>query len=544
MKYSFTVVLLMALSVLGLAQSNTNGYPLGKQTRMRHSHDLHTAMGRIHLAMQASSRTGARMTQEGTSSPDWAFSLGTTAGMGDDQFPAMFVKTLGTPSCANDYVAFPISVVPGVGSQANLVAFYNVYSGTASSYCPNSVNQTPPTTNQTGPSVLFAYAVGTTKIATSPTLSLDGKKIAVIETGSPAVLHIITWAKQVGNPTNVTTSAIAPPSEVTLNVGAGGHGCSNANSAVTRSILYVDYDHDIGYMGDNQGRITRINNVFLGTPTIAYCTLISSAHSLGTPVWDSDTSSVVVEDGGTLYKLHAGVSSFTVDASLVLGTAGSIRESTYEDGWGFIYIWTNNDGAATPSNGMYQIKNDLTSSVEVKLGNTQSNPIWVGDFNGVYQSTGPTAAGARGFTWGYNVATAGVPTLNVVQFNGTTGVMNTTLLVSGDTKVNTTATTTGTVNNMLAWFDSHTSADTLYTSVSGGGRVSEWTLPITNNTAAPTTTVTGYTGGTSGVVSDGDTGTVVHQGSIYFGLASLSTKCNIGAVQQFCAVALTEPNLQ
>jgi hypothetical protein len=86
------------------------------------------------------------------------------------------------------------------GGQANLVAFNNLYSGTGGK-CGNG-----------NPTVLFSYDITTAtggKIITAPVLSLDGKKIAFVESaGAVSIFHVLTWASGAGNGTSATTSAV------------------------------------------------------------------------------------------------------------------------------------------------------------------------------------------------------------------------------------------------------------------------------------------------------------------------------------------------
>ena len=61
---------------------------------------------------------------------DWSINLG-TAGTPLNMYPAKFsFDVTVAPSCANDFVVFPIAA-NGSATQPNLVAFNNLYSGTA-----------------------------------------------------------------------------------------------------------------------------------------------------------------------------------------------------------------------------------------------------------------------------------------------------------------------------------------------------------------------------------------------------------------------------
>ena len=79
---------------------------------------------------------------------DWAVSTGCTAGgyiyFSDARAKYNF-NVNGTYSCANDFLVYAIAVTPS-STVANIVASNNLYTGTASSSCPNAP-QTPPSTN-------------------------------------------------------------------------------------------------------------------------------------------------------------------------------------------------------------------------------------------------------------------------------------------------------------------------------------------------------------------------------------------------------------
>jgi hypothetical protein len=87
------------------------------------------------------------------------------------------------PSC-NDWVVFPTST-KGTNTQFNLIAFKNLYGGGSSPLCTSV------------PTVKFAYDVATNNgvgnpFLGSPTVSLDGTKIAVLEDGgTQGQFHVI-----------------------------------------------------------------------------------------------------------------------------------------------------------------------------------------------------------------------------------------------------------------------------------------------------------------------------------------------------------------
>src|SRR5258708_5364132 len=103
---------------------------------------------------------------------DWSVPLG-TGHVAAHQFPAKYGFNLNNPpDCVNDYVVFPLNVGGVTNGQANIIGINNLYSGPSGS---------PPC--GAAPNVNWAYNGSTSggKVLTSPGLSLDGTKIACIE---------------------------------------------------------------------------------------------------------------------------------------------------------------------------------------------------------------------------------------------------------------------------------------------------------------------------------------------------------------------------
>ena len=121
---------------------------------------------------------------------DWAINLG-AAGTAAAMYPAKFgFDVTAAPSCANDYVVFPINAPGGTG-QPNIVAFNYLYSGTAGA--TGICNRTA-SGSDTGVAaeVLWSYNVqgitGGGAVTTSPAISFDpltpsasGTKVAFVE---------------------------------------------------------------------------------------------------------------------------------------------------------------------------------------------------------------------------------------------------------------------------------------------------------------------------------------------------------------------------
>ena len=191
-----------------------------------------------------------------------------------DSYPSKFsFDPGGTPDCTNDYVVFALNIA-GTTSQANLIGFNNLYSGTL----PDGLCGTG------GPTVMFAYNVSTAsgKIVLSPVISEDGTKIAFVEStagsGPNAVFHVLTWTAGQG-----TIGAPADP-------GSAMTSLSLAPRDSTTSAPWVDYASDTAFLGVDSGDMYSISPVFKGgTPAIVpgWPITVSSGQRLSPPVLDN-----------------------------------------------------------------------------------------------------------------------------------------------------------------------------------------------------------------------------------------------------------------
>jgi hypothetical protein len=164
-------------------------------------------------------------------------------------------------------------------SQANIVAFNELYAGTGGK-CGAQ------------PAFIFSYASGVGPIATSPTLSLDGTKIAYVENDPNigAILHVLTYATgsteygvcNTGNggasPPDCATNPVIPGSTpgstatdfmlplglLTVNAATGAPGATD-----TFSSPYIHYGFDTLYVGDDNGYLYSIYPTFTAAPAHA-----------------------------------------------------------------------------------------------------------------------------------------------------------------------------------------------------------------------------------------------------------------------------------
>ncbi|HYU45051.1 MAG TPA: hypothetical protein VEK84_02605, partial [Terriglobales bacterium] len=230
-----------------------------------------------------------------------------------NMFPSKFSFDLGAPpSCLNDYVVFGTTAIGQPTVHSNLVAFHNLYAGTGG-LCGSA------------PTVLFSYDTTTTPgghIVTSTVLSLDGKKIAFLESAASgpgqtatAIFHVLTWTAGQG-----TIATPAVPTAMTSTTLSTSPPLTQANS--TTSSPWVDYRADVAYMGTDDGRIWKITGVFRGTPTLAGAPwpvqLAGGVKLLTPPVLDSTRGLLMVggHDSGILYQINTSTGAVTATLSI------------------------------------------------------------------------------------------------------------------------------------------------------------------------------------------------------------------------------------
>ena len=342
-----------------------------------------------------------------------------------NMFPAKYSFDINaTASCANDYVVFGLNVAGATPGQANLVGVTNLYSGSTPRLCGAA------------PTVNWAYNGSTAggAVLTSPVISLDGKKIAYVESaGAATVFHVLTWKAGQGT---AATTAVTP----TLN------GACNATSSCLKSVTlsltasdtlsspWIDYQTDKAFVGTNDGKIYRISCVFNcalnSNPAVDWTYALPVAGTGGAaaqpngPVYDYPSGRLFVGDQlGELWAINASGGSPTLNAGPVMiggggctttnppgrtgtpapctasGASYGITDSVIMDSSGAsqrIYAFSGNDGTAGASAVVAQIKMDFTGLVRTHIGlgsvgNTTTNVnIHNGAFDNNYFGATPS----------------------------------------------------------------------------------------------------------------------------------------------------------
>jgi hypothetical protein len=353
---------------------------------------------------------------------DWSIPLGNGI-VAPNMFPAKYNFDINAaPNCANDYVVFGLNVAGATPGQANVVGVKNLYSGTGGLCGAN-------------PTVSFAYNGSTAggSVLTSPAVSLDGKRIAYVEsTAGTAIFHVLTWKAAEGT----SATAAATP---TLNGVCTGTVLAPTSSCLksvtfsttatdTLSSPWVDYQTDKAFIGGDDGKIYRISCVFncaINTnPSVDWIFTLPVAGTGGAaakpngPVYDFPSGRLFVGDQlGELWVINAGGAAPSLKAAPVMiggggctttnppgrtgtpapctasGGSFGIPDSVIMDSSGVsqrIFAFSGNDGTAGASAVVAQLTMDFTGLVRTHIGlgsvgNTTTNvDIHTGAFDNNY----------------------------------------------------------------------------------------------------------------------------------------------------------------
>jgi hypothetical protein len=481
---------------------------------------------------------------------DWSFSLGPNGGMAPGESPAVYTANYSSPSCTNDFAVYTINAAPTVNGQANLIGLDNLYTdGANAGFCAG-----------TGPTILFAYAIGSGGSPLSPVLSLDGTRIAWIEnrTATDAYLHVTVWVANQGSSSQgaavvsgtFSNGACTPAGsscDFALEYTNGTYpGCSTAYVAGNgHSDLYVDFTNNVGYISADNGLLYHIANIFSTTasPSVDFCIPVNTAFetapqsAMSGPVYDRLTNQVYITDSEKVYGYTVNASSFTASTpnpSYAYGNAGS--NYNYQTGPGplldvlngYLYIFSTYDAAGNTS--VTQVPVNLTSGVAVNLGpkNTNTTPmLFYGAFDNNYFNFGPKNAASTLYSCGTDSTTKTAQDLFSISFNASTGIVNTTPPMSYNKNVNPGA-TNGLCSPITEFYDG--TNDRIFVGMgqpganSGSNVVTMWNVntQLTNTSGSggtmPTWTAeaTTYPGGASGISADNNDSGISEAESIYF----------------------------
>jgi hypothetical protein len=217
---------------------------------------------------------------------DWSISLG-TGSIAPAMYPAKYTFDItALPSCANDFVVFPINVA-GSSTQPNIVAFNNLYSGSTptSGICSSRTVSGGITDDVNSATVMWSYLINPDLANTTPTpgqnftysspaLSLDGKKVAFVvsdpNVGS-TLGYFVVLAPRTGDGVGTDLQTVTSP--VVITSFTPNAPVANSGTAAELDLFnfdsgsspFIDYLNDVAYVGDSQGVLYRILNVFCTT---------------------------------------------------------------------------------------------------------------------------------------------------------------------------------------------------------------------------------------------------------------------------------------
>ena len=254
---------------------------------------------------------------------DWAVSL-ENGHVPANQFPAKYQFGIGTENCNSDYVLFGLTV--SAGTQANLVGINNLYTEAA------------PKCNSGSPWVAFAYNTVTQtggQIRTSPALSVDGTKVAFVEsTAAGSYFHVLVLPSPIPIPPAQSGTVLSPqtPTSCAKPIMPGCMTTLTIETAATNSNSspWVDYGSDTVYVGADNGLVYKITPVFGGgAPALVSnadwpVTVSTQSNSVLTaPVVDVKSSRFFLGDGqGYLYAVNLNSPAHAAAAQQTIGWAG------------------------------------------------------------------------------------------------------------------------------------------------------------------------------------------------------------------------------
>ena len=495
------------------------------------------------------SDVGRRITGSGIPAND------TIATVTGNPATSVTLVTAATATLAADALLLP--------GQPNIVAFNNLYSG-GTSGAPTGLCGSRTVVSgddRSSATALWSYDINAAGglVATSPALSIDGTKIAFVETvaATSSHFHVLAWHS--GDGLDITASNaqnVLDPATISSFTGlvapAAGSGTASdlvlGSTSDTLSSPFVDYNKDVAYVGNDAGVLFRIKDVFC--PTVP---LIDASCAGGSPpapsldiTWNL-TGSVTI--GGTctgvLGKLTGAVVDFSTgnvfvgcangnlygftssgapltpafvavgDTSATVG-GGIVDPPLIDVVNGFAYAVSGSSGGASV---LVQAKTDFSSNRSATLGNGAQHPLHAPSFNDAYFSSG-TIANWLIYDWAVNGA--GNITLYGVSFAAghvmTTGPAANSFTVGGSSSVELSPTT-----------EFMNGTDQLFVS----GRINVSPNFIEENINAfpgSITTSTAEGTGTSGMVVDNSNGGA-QASSIYFGVLGAAAPNGNSAVK-------------
>jgi len=461
----------------------------------------------------------------------------------------------------------------GIDATGSIIAFNQLYS---------THDRVGGLCNQNGPSIMWFYntnpagdITGTT--LTSPVLSMDGSKVAYVESRTNAnggsILHILKWKSGQGS----AAGAVAPDQIV-----ASWGSCTAGNSCIvnltfngaqpdTNSSPFYDYTHDVLYVGDDNGRLHKFTPIFSGTPAeviTGWPITVNAGAILTGPVFDQTSGNIFVGDstgrGSYIREVGSSVGTCGAGSPPCLGGTnlspggGMVDAPTVDPTTGRV-LWFNGftDGTATSTTTGQLIQTTTALGGKVAISFTGTGPVVYhmhsGAFDDTYVNSSPGSIAGFFYLCAREPGHIDRQALYRVGFNSA-GVMNGSTN-AGPLELMTTTSSAGACSPITEIKNGAT--DRIFLSVGGSGARTGcataciYSFDITS--AFPADAAAAFTlpapaaqntGATSGFVVDNVSGSS-QASNIYFtniANSAAATACN-GASGVGCGVKLTQSGL-
>ena len=410
-------------------------------------------------------------------------------------------------------------------------------------------------------SVMAAYNITTQaggRILTSPSLSLDGTKVAFVEsTATASIFHVLTLDPCTYSSAGCTTNGTSATSSAVPGSGnsASMVSITYSNSSNTRSSPWIDYTGTgTAYVGDDNGNLYRIVNVFIGTPAVDATfggsgKLVVNAGTILTGPVLAQGWLLVGDSNGLLWAMQAS-SPYTVLGSLQVGggVSGAFTYGIYDPPVvdastsgilsAFVTSGQSTGGNFTMAQATLNISTQsfaIARAVNTGsgAGNTHTN-AHAPAFDNNYYNGNITATAGFIYACGMQAAsthpkmyrfgfTAGSPPIMAATASGTVALNNSSVECSPMTEF---ANSNITVKDLLFVGDS-------------SGEVQSFN--ITGAMPGSPTATAAESGGTSGIIVDSTQLPNQQGSSIYF-----TTQSNVGGncgANNYCAIKLTQAGL-
>jgi hypothetical protein len=381
-------------------------------------------------------------------------------------------------------------------------------------------------------------------VATSPILSLDGTKVAFVESiSSGSVLHILRPVAGEGTVAVPVVPTIVTSTGTTWTSCLAGSGSCMFNltyntAANTNSSPYYLYSDDTLFVGDDNGKLYKITGVFAGTPAVPWTATVNSTAGtkVTSPVVDYSTGKIFV--GDSLGK----ISSFLTSNGAATGTPITTSLSSMTDGpildgsTGKLHFF----GLSSTTPKVVQTDTSLSTPVVATIGGTGAAQIHAGTFNNTYYNS-VDGTGTL-YVCGHVSTTANTPTLYSIAL--TSGAMATS--TTGSLSLGTG---TGECSPMTEINNSGT--DWLFVGIpslcafGGSSTGCVESFNITSGFPATAAATGDSSGGTSGIVVD-NVSASGHASSLYYSTLSTATCTTPTGTSATggCAVQRTHSGLQ